>query len=231
VRPHYFAGFSGGAKGIFPGCGYGIDVRQNHALKADPSARLGRLDDNRCRLDMEAAAALLPTPKYLLNVVADCDHGSVDAVAGDIVVAHREAARRAERWFSIAAPRSSIVVTSDRPPVTSSLYQASKLLPPAGAVLAPGGTAVLVADCAEGTGPLEVVNKGIYELGVRHALPPDHVVRLVSELAEPVAQTTYARPAASIDVALADAGRSPKAPLDDVVVLWRAGEMIVRAEN
>lgn len=230
VRPHYFAGFSGGAKGVFPGCGYGLDIRQNHQLKADSSARLGRLDDNRCRLDMEAAAALLPTPTYLLNVVADCDHGAVDAVAGHLVAAHREAARRAERWFAVTAPRAPIVVTSDRPPVTSSLYQASKLLPPAGAVLEAGGTVVLVADCAEGTGPLDVVNRGIYELGVRHALPRDPVVRLVSDLPDAIARTTYARSAASIDAALEEAGRPPDAPLEDVVVLWRAGEMIVRAE-
>lgn len=57
IRPHYFAGFSGGAKGIFPGCGHAVDIRQNHLLKADPSARLGRLDDNRCRLDIEDAAS------------------------------------------------------------------------------------------------------------------------------------------------------------------------------
>ena len=34
------------------------------------------------------------------------------------------------------------VVSSDLPPVTDSLYQASKLLPPAGALLKDGGTAI-----------------------------------------------------------------------------------------
>jgi lactate racemase len=226
VRPHYFAGYSGGVKGIFPGCGHSPDVRQNHLLKADPSARLGRIADNRCRADMEAAVALLRTPKFLLNVVADCDHGAVDAVAGDIVAAHREAARRAAPWFQVHAPRARVVVTTDCPPVTSSLYQAAKLLPPAGAVLEEGGTAVLVADCREGTGPLDVVNRGIYELGVRLAMPAGHVVRLVSELPAEVADRTFARRADSVESALRDAGLDPGRSLEEVVVLWRAGEMI-----
>ncbi|MET0596162.1 MAG: lactate racemase domain-containing protein [Polyangiaceae bacterium] len=226
VRPHYFAGYSGGVKGIFPGCGFSIDVRQNHLFKADPTARLGRIGDNRCRADMEAAVGLLSVPKFLLNVIADCDNGAVDAVAGDIVLAHREAARRAAPWFQVEAPRARVVVTTDRPPVTSSLYQAAKCLPPAGAVLEEGGTAVLVADCSEGTGPLDIVNRGIYELGVRLAMPKDHTVRLVSGLAPDVADKTFARRADTIERALADAGIPPGAPLDDVAVLWRAGEMI-----
>ena len=226
VRPHYFAGYSGGVKGVFPGCGHSPDVRQNHRLKADPTARLGVIEGNRCRADMEAAAALLPTPMFLLNVVADCDGLAVDAVAGDIVLAHREATRRAAPWFQVRAPRARVVVTSDCPPVTSSLYQASKLLPPAGAILEEGGTAVLVADCREGTGPLDIVNRGIYELGVRLAMPAEHVIRLVSELPPDVADRTYARRADSIEGALRDAGVDPTRSLEGLVVLWRAGEMI-----
>jgi lactate racemase len=226
VRPHYFAGYSGGVKGVFPGCGHSPDVRQNHLLKADPTARLGVIEGNRCRADMEAAARRVPPPQFLLNVIADCDNGTVDAVAGDIVLAHREAVRRAAPWFEVRAPRGRIVVTSDRPPVTSSLYQASKLLPPAGAILEEGGTAVLVADCNEGTGPLDIVNRGIYELGVRLAMPKEHVIRLVSELAPDVADRTYARRAESIEGALSDAGVDPVRSMEGVVVLWRAGEMI-----
>jgi len=122
-----------------------------------------------------------------------------------------------------------VVVTSDRPPVTSSLYQASKLLPPAGAVLEEGGTAIIVADCSEGTGPLDIVNRGIYELGVRLAMPKGHVIRLVSELPVDVADRTYARRADSIEVALKDAGLERTRSLEGVVVLWRAAEIIPTA--
>jgi nickel-dependent lactate racemase len=226
IRPHYFAGYSGGAKGIFPGCALAGDARQNHLFKALPSARLGRLDDNRCRLDMEAAARLLPCPAYLLNVVADVDGNYVGAFAGDLVAAHRAACELARPLFLARGPASRVVVASDLPPVTSSLYQASKLLPPAGALLTAGGTAIMVARCEEGIGPLQVVNEGIYRLGVRHHLPEGHLVRLVSGMSEEEASRSYARPAASLEAALAEAGFGPGSRLDGVSLLWRAGEMI-----
>lgn len=226
IRPHYFAGYSGGAKGIFPGCALAVDARQNHLFKAHPDARLGRLDDNPCRLDMEEAARLLPGATYLLNVVADCDGVYVDAHAGDLVVAHRAACRAAAPLFEAFGPEATTVVASDLPPVTSSLYQASKLLPPVGALLAPGGHAIMVAACEEGIGPLQTVNQGIYELGVRHHLPAGHQVRLISSMTDEEARKSYATPRRSLEEALREAGHGGS--LTGVVLLWRAGEAVVR---
>lgn len=226
IRPHYFAGYSGGAKGVFPGCAAAADARQNHLFKASERARLGRLDDNPCRLDMEEAARLLPGATYLLNVVADCDGRYVAAAAGDLVAAHREACRAAAPLFDAPGPASSVIVVSDLPPVTSSLYQASKLLPPAGALLEPGGHAIMVADCEEGIGPVQVVNEGIYRLGIRHHLPEGHQIRLVSSMTAEETRKSYATPAASLEEALRGAGCG--ASLAGVVVLWRAGEAVAR---
>ncbi len=227
LRPHYFAGMSGGAKGIFPGCGLSSDIRKNHLLKAHPTARLGVLDENECRLDMEEAARRVPGRVFVLSVVADCDGRYVSAHAGDLVASHREAARVARPLFVVRGPRRPVVVATDVPPVTDSLYQASKLLPPAGALLLPGGAAVMVAPCPEGTGPLATVNEGIYELGVRLALPPGHRVFLVSSMSDEVVRATYATPARSVDEALRAVGAAPM----DVTVLHRAGEVIAIAED
>ncbi|MCC6646172.1 MAG: DUF2088 domain-containing protein [Polyangiaceae bacterium] len=231
IRPHYFAGMSGGVKSVFPGCALAVDARQNHLHKADPRARLGRLDDNPCRLDMEEAARLLPGRLFMLNVVADCDGAYTHAFAGDVVDAHRAAARAAAPLFEAEAGRARVVVASDLPPVTDSLYQASKLLPPVGAMLREGGVAIMVAACPEGTGPLQTVNEGIYRLGVRHHLPRGHAIDLVSSMDEATTATTYARHAPSLAVALARAGVPERGRLDDVAVAWRAGELVVRARG
>jgi hypothetical protein len=61
---------------------------------------------------------------------------------------------------------------------------------------------------------------------VRLAMPKDHVVRLVSRLTPEVADRTFALPAESVNLALAASGVDPQGPLDSIVVLWRAGEMI-----
>ena len=58
IRPHYFAGYAGGAKMLFPGVAGESGIWRNHQLKAAPGARLGQVDGNPCRADMEAAAAM-----------------------------------------------------------------------------------------------------------------------------------------------------------------------------
>lgn len=223
IRPHYFAGFSGGAKGVFPGCALAEGILHNHRLKADVTARLGRVEDNRCRLDMEAALRLLPTTVVAWNVLCDVDGAPVAAAAGDPVTVHRALSKRAAEIFTVETPRSSVVVVADRPPVTRTLYQASKLVPPAGPILEAGGTVVVVADCADGVGPLDRVNEGIYRLGVVPQLPT-HRVKLVSLLDDAVVRQTYAEPA-PLGPALEQAGVTPERP---AVLLWRAGEMVTR---
>lgn len=224
IRPHYFAGWSGGVKGVFPGCGYRDDVLANHQLKADPSARPGRVADNRCRLDMEDAAQRVPGRLFMLDVLCDCDGSPVAALAGDVVIAHRELCARARELFLVRAPRAPVVVVADQPPVTRSLYQASKLLPPAGPLLEDGGTLIVVAECDLGTGDLSRVNDGIYRLGVAHQLPPHHDIVLVSTLPPDTVAKTYTRAAPDLGAAL-DAALGA-AHADHAVLLWRAGEMI-----
>ncbi len=224
LRPHYFAGYSGGAKGLFPGCGYADDILQNHLLKADPSARLGILDDNPCRVDLEEAALRVRGNVAILNVLCDVDGAPHAVVSGHPVLAHRTLAERAEDLFRVSVPGTRTLVVADCPPVTRSLYQASKLLPPAGAVLEPGGTVVLVAECSEGIEPVARVNDGIYRLGVSRALPTPHRVLLVSTLGKEVVDRSYAEYAPDLTTALDIAG----VPRDgEVPVLFRASEAIV----
>lgn len=228
VHPHYFGGYSGGVKGLFPGCAFKDDILENHLLKADPSARLGVLSGNRCRLDMEDAALRVRGKVAILNVLSDCDGNPQAAMSGHAVLAHRALAAEARSLFLLRVPRSRVVVVADRPPVTRSLYQASKLLPPAGAILEDGGTVILVAECDEGIEPRERVNEGIYRLGVSRALPPEHRVLLVSALPRETVAKSYAEPMPSLAEALLAAGAEPGSP---VPVIFRAGEAIVEASD
>ena len=225
IRPHYFAGYSGGVKGLFPGLAYKDDILKNHLLKADPSARLGRADGNVCRADMEEAVRFVKGNVFVLNVLADCDGAPQRAASGDPIAAHRALLEEASELFSLKVPRAPVVVVADKPPVTRSLYQASKLLPPAGAVLHEGGTVIVLAECDQGIEPTERVNEGIYRLGVARALPASHRVVLVSTLSAETVSRSYAEYAPSLASALEMAG----APERDVPVIWRAGEAIVGA--
>ncbi len=227
VKPHYFAGWGGGAKGIFPGLGHDEDVRKNHELKADPASALGQADGNPCREDVEEAARRIGRDMHMLNVV-EVGGAVVGAVAGDLVYAHREGVRMARPWCEVEAPPADCVVVSAPLPVSSSLYQASKLVPPAGILLRDGGTVVVAAECPEGTGPLQVVNEKIFALGVRRYLPPRYELLLVSALDEATVRGTYATFAPSVEAALLRARERSGAPELDALVLPDAGDVVPR---
>ncbi len=201
IRPHYFAGYGAGAKAIFPGLGCREDIRQNHLLKRHPTSRLGRVENNACRDDIEDATRLLPVETHLLDVATP--HAPVTAVAGDLLQAFRAGVALCRPLHETHASPADVVITSDALPLSASLYQASKLLAPAGMLLRPGGTAILVAECPEGTGPLEIVNEGIYRLGIRHFFPEAHTIYLVSSLPESIVARTYCRYAPSVEAVLA----------------------------
>ncbi|MGC3997088.1 MAG: lactate racemase domain-containing protein [Anaeromyxobacter sp.] len=227
VKPHYFAGWGGGAKGIFPGLGAEADIRQNHLLKAAPDARLGRADGNPCREDLEEAAALAAPRACLLNVV-EVGGAVLGAVAGHPVAAHRAGAALAAPWCEVAASPADVVVVSAPLPVSASLYQASKLVPPGGALLRDGGVLVLCAECPDGVGPLQVVNQGIFALGVRRYLPARYTLFLVSGMPEQVVAQTYARWAPDLAGALERARELVGRPAPDVLVLPDASDLVPR---
>jgi len=227
IKPHYFAGYGGGTKGIFPGLGAEADIRQNHLLKAELGSTLGQADLNPCREDLEEAARRLGRDTFMLNVV---EAGGVitGAVAGDIVLAHREGVRLLKRWVEVRAAPARLVVVSAPLPVSGSLYQASKLVPPAGLLLLDGGVVIVAAECPGGTGPLKTVNEAIFALGVRRFLPERYTLFLVSGLPEATVAQTYARHAPSLDWAVGEAARL-MGGRGRVLVMPDAGDLVPEA--
>lgn len=192
IRPHYFAGFGAGIKAVFPGLGAARDIRINHRLKTEPRARAGVIDDNPCRDDMADAAARLPTPVFLVNGVCGPDNEIRAVVAGDPDAAFRAGVELARPWFTVTAAPAPTVIASDVLPVTASLYQASKIAAAVAPLVEPGGIIVLVAECAGGIGPIDVVNHAIYDIGIAPRLPPGATIALVSSLDRAVVAQSYA---------------------------------------
>lgn len=232
IKPHYFAGYGAGCKTIFPGLGANREIRINHALKREPLARAGVVEGNPCRDDLEEAVGQLAARRFLLNVVIDDRGGAQAAVAGDIRAAFRAGARACERLYRVAAPRAPVVIVSDALPTTSSLYQASKLVAAAAGLLHDGGTMIVVAACAEGIGPVDTVNRGIYELGLVPRLPPRHRIVLVSALSRDEVAPSYCAWAPSVESVLDELDRAgalgPRGH-EAMTIVPRAGSLIIDA--
>lgn len=220
IRPHYFAGFGAGIKAIFPGLGAATAIRHNHLLKAAPGSRAGVVDDNPCRRDLEAAVALLPTPTFLLDGVCAIDQQIHAAVAGDPITAFRAGAELARPFFTVRGQRSDLVIASDALPVTATLYQAAKIAAAVTELVLPGGTIVLVAECADGIGPLETVNEAIFRLGIVPRLPPGVRMCLVSSREPGEVSQTLVEPLDSLASALA----SSTGPVN---ILPRASQLLI----
>jgi nickel-dependent lactate racemase len=219
IKPHYFAGFGAGSKAVFPGLGGTQQIRANHQLKREPGSRPGVIEGNPCRDDLEEAVTFLPVPTFLLDVIADADGHPRGAVAGDVRAAFRVGAELARPLFRVRVPASRAIVVSDALPVTASLYQASKLLAAVVPIVDDGGTVIIAAECAHGTGPLDWVNHGIYALGIAPRLPAHRVV-LVSSLPPPSVAATYCEWAPSVEDALMELGQ-------EATILPRAGSALV----
>jgi nickel-dependent lactate racemase len=219
IKPHYFAGFGAGAKAVFPGLGEATAIRINHRLKTEAGARAGVVDGNPCREDLEEAVRMVPAPLFLLDGVCGPDDRVHAAVAGDVFSAFRAGAALARRWFTVSAPRASLVIASDALPVTASLYQAAKIAAAAAPLVDEDGTLVVVAQCPDGTGPLETVNEAIFRIGVIPRLPRRAKLLLVSDLDRAVVARTLLGHALDVDAVLS----STPGP---VLVIPRASQLI-----
>lgn len=195
----------------------------NHELKIEARSRAGIVEGNPCRDDLEEAVAMVPSRRYLLNLVCDVEGNARLAVAGDVRQAFLAGARACEPLFKVRAPRSRVVIVSDSLPLTGSLYQASKLVAGAAGLLLDGGTMIVVAECPEGIGPLEVVNRGIYAIGLAPRLPREHRIVLVSGMAREQVEASYCEWAPSVQMALQELGED----LVDATLIPRAGTLLI----
>ena len=175
IEFHYFAGYSGGAKSILPGCAGEETVSANHALMVEPGARVGVLESNPVRADIEEGVAMMGLD-FILNAILNSDHQLVDAVAGNATLAHRRGCSTMARRDAVAIDGKAeiVVVSAGGRPSDLNLYQAQKALENAGAVVRDGGVVIWVAECLEGFG------NSTFEQWMRQANTPEQVLERIA---------------------------------------------------
>jgi nickel-dependent lactate racemase len=166
--PHEVAGFSGGAKYLFPGISGPDMINATHWLGALAGVvgTIG-IKHTPVRTMIHAAAARLKTPVTLISLVVE-DHELSGLFVGDPISAWSEAAdlssQRHIRWCQQPFQR----VLSCAPPMYDELWTGAKAMYKLEPAIAPGGEVVIYAP------HLDVVShvhgKYIYEAGY-HILP------------------------------------------------------------
>jgi nickel-dependent lactate racemase len=153
IEPHFFAGFSGGIKGICPGTAALETVMSNHGVAniGDPSATFGINEGNPLWEELRDIA-LRVGPSFLLNVTLNEERQITNVFAGDILKAHKVGTEfvRKSAMQQVEAPFDVVVTTNSGYPLDMNLYQGVKGMSAGARIIKPGGTLILAAECREG---------------------------------------------------------------------------------
>lgn len=156
IEPHFFAGFSGGIKGIIPGCGGLQSVVSNHGYKniGDPRATFGVTIGNPLWEELRDVALRIG-PSFLLNVSLNESRAITGVFAGDIIEAHRTGYEfvRHSAMQKVKSPFEIVVTTNSGYPLDLNLYQGVKGMSAGARILEKGGLLILACECREGIPP------------------------------------------------------------------------------
>jgi len=236
VEPHYFAGYTGGRKSLFPGIASYQSIEQNHRHAMDAKAQSLALEGNPVHEDMiDALKSLKDKSIFSIMTVLDKHHRLYAATAGHINDSFFAAVERANEVFVVKVEEKfDIVVTVARFPMDIDLYQSQKALEHGKLALKDGGVLILVASCRAGIGddafikllsscdtPTEVFNriKEGYVLGYHKAAKLAEInlwaeMYGVTDLPDAILESIYIKPFHSLqdalDKALKKKGRDAK---------------------
>ena len=153
IEPHFFAGFSGGPKGVLPALAGAESVLTNHGytMIGHPNATWGVTAGNPIWEEMREVALRIE-PLFLLNVTLNGLRQITGVFAGDVVAAHTAGCQqvRDSAMLSEPAPYDIVVTTNSGYPLDQNLYQCVKGMSAAARIVRDGGAIIMAAACADG---------------------------------------------------------------------------------
>lgn len=171
---HFFAGFGGGRKAIFPGVSAYETIRKNHSMIFDPNATIGKLEGNPIYHD-QVEGVEMHRPSFLLNVVLNEKKEFLAVFAGDYIQAHLEGCKLVDEVYGaeLEEPVDLVIATCGGYPKDINVYQMQKTMDNAYVAVREGGVVILLGECIEGTGSTT------YEDWMREYKTPDRIAEKV----------------------------------------------------
>jgi nickel-dependent lactate racemase len=224
---HFFAGFGGGRKALFPGVAAYDTICRNHALMLEPGAGLGKLSGNPVYEDQIEGTEML-RPSFLLNVVLNEKKEFLKIFAGDYIQAHLQGCKFVEQIYGTEIPRPAdlVIASCGGYPKDINVYQLQKTMDNAWLAVREGGVVIILGECCEGVGSEEYLQwmreyktperieekiKSDFVLGGHKAYAVTRLMKkaqfiLISGLEPALARTLLFTPAKDMNEALALAG-------------------------
>lgn len=179
IEPHFFAGFSGGPKGIMPGIA-GIETIltfHNARMIGNPLSTWGNMETNPLQ-EMAREVNALCKPDFMLNVTLNKWKEITAVFAGEMYEAHKAGCSFAKEHAMISVEhRFDVVITSNSGyPLDQNLYQAVKGMSAAHKIVKHGGTIICAAECSDG-----IPNHGNYIEILRMRETPQEILELIND--------------------------------------------------
>jgi nickel-dependent lactate racemase len=153
IEPHFFAGFSGGPKGIMPGTAALQTVMSNHGARniGDSNSTFGVTEGNPIWEEMRDIA-LRVGQSFVLNVTLNEQREITNVFAGDLIGAHRQGCQfvKQSAMQPVSKPFDVVVTTNSGYPLDLNLYQGVKGMSAGARIIKESGTLILACECREG---------------------------------------------------------------------------------
>ncbi|MDM5200837.1 nickel-dependent lactate racemase [Fictibacillus enclensis] len=179
IEPHFFAGFSGGPKGIMPGIA-GIETIMtfhNARMIGDPRSTWGNMADNPVQ-EMTREINAMCKPHFMLNVTLNREKEITNVFAGELYEAHDKGCAFAKEHAMIRCKeRFDVVITSNSGyPLDQNLYQAVKGMSAAHKIVKEGGSIIVASECSDG-----LPDHGNYSKIFQFAETPQELLDLIND--------------------------------------------------
>ncbi|MCJ8330004.1 MAG: nickel-dependent lactate racemase [Lentisphaeria bacterium] len=153
IEPHFFAGFSGGPKGVCPGIAGFKTVQHFHraSIIADPGSTWSDLESNPVQKLSRDIVALCP-PDFMVNVTLNLKKEITGLFCGHYIEAHREGSiqARAESTVTVKQRFPVVITTNSGYPLDQNFYQTVKGISAASRIVEDGGSIIVVSECSNG---------------------------------------------------------------------------------
>ena len=153
VEPHFFAGFSGGGKLVYPGMASLENIEESHGYRilSHDNSTWGITHGNPV-WELLTEGAELIQPDFIVNVTLNSEKAITGVFAGELRDAHAKGVEYAKQTSMRAVPEpfDVVITTNSGYPLDRNVYQTVKGISAAASIVKDGGAIIIASDCIDG---------------------------------------------------------------------------------
>ena len=158
---HYFAGYGGGRKLLFPGLGYKPDIYQNHGLfldkdlkKLSSGCRPGNLENNPLAEDLKQIDDVIETQRVSIHGILDSKARVCQLIVGNTYDDFLSACKRLDPFYKFSTEKQYdlVIASCGGFPKDINFIQAHKAINNAAMFVKDKGSLIVLSECIDGIG-------------------------------------------------------------------------------